>query len=201
MSKQNKKILGITGTIGSGKSTIGKLLENHGCKNIEVDQVGHRFLTDPRIVSQLVTTFGEEIKGSNGEIDRQKLGKIVFSSAESLRKLDSIMHPPMKLETERIIAEEMKKDIRGIVVNAALLFRMKLDSLCDKIVYVTAGSDVRTDRLVKNRGISKESAEIRISAQDPDPGNSEKVIYYNNNGSVEELSRWVESDLLPFFQT
>ncbi|MBF0544299.1 MAG: dephospho-CoA kinase [Candidatus Riflebacteria bacterium] len=189
-------ILGITGPIGSGKSSVGKILEGHGWTNLEVDQIGHQMLLIPRICAQLAEQFGDRILNDSGEIKRHELGRLAFSSPAMLEKLDAIMHPPLRAETRRIISSEKSRGTRGIALNAALLFKIGLDALCDKIVYVNADSGIRLERLVTIRGLPFDSAKGRLTFQDPRPNESPKILFCENNGSPEDLRNWVEAVLV-----
>jgi dephospho-CoA kinase len=149
-------ILGIVGKAGSGKSYVSKILEENFKKSIviDVDRVGHYVLTLLYVKKKLKEIFGEEIFDENGEIDRNKLGENVFNDNFKLEKLNEIVHSEIYKEIEKKLNNYLKKyDI--ISLDAALLFKIGLDKLCDKILLVDASEKERYKRLIKKRNISK----------------------------------------------
>lgn len=189
MAKKN--VWGITGTMGSGKSTLAQFMTEWGAANIEVDQIGHQMLEVPAVVTRLVAAFGPDIRLSEGGVDRKRLGKLAFASPESMATLNAIMHPPMIDEVERRIAIETVKGTPLIALNAALLYRMHLDTFCERIIYVRAAADIRLDRLITIRGVPVDVARARLMAQDPEPPESDQVLFCTNDGSLNDLQRWV----------
>jgi dephospho-CoA kinase len=126
-------IVGISGKYCAGKSTVSELLEDEwGYHQIDVDRLGHRALERRR--DDVLAEFGNELL-TDGTIDRRRLGSIVFSSSEALSRLEAIVHPEMiAMVREEIAAVDPKR----IAVNAAILFKMGLDSLCDLVLWVEA---------------------------------------------------------------
>jgi dephospho-CoA kinase len=162
-----KKVIGVIGAIGAGKSTVAQRLEELGGRLIDGDAVGHRVLREPEIRSRIVERFGEGVVGTNGEIDRKKLGSIVFSDKSLLDELEAIMHPRMK----RIFAEEIadaQSDpiVKLIVFDAAILLEADWGGLMDEILYVDADRRLREER-VKSRGWSPAELARREQAQWP----------------------------------
>ncbi len=186
-------IIGISGQTGAGKSTLAELMVKQGYgRNIEVDNLGHDLLKDKATIQQLTDAFGTEILTDN-QIDRKKLGAKAFASTAATETLNSIMHPNMVKMVERIIEEEKKNGSPSIIVNAALLYKMKLDKLCNKIIYVKADPEIRVKRLVENRGMTEERARERLFSQDQEPENDPRVIIVENNGTPEDLSQAISS--------
>jgi dephospho-CoA kinase len=161
-------VIGITGPAGSGKSTVSKIIKNiYGDKAsiIDVDRLGHEVLTYFFIKEKLKENFGEEIFDDDNNISRSKLGEIVFSNKEKLELLNKIVHPEILKKTEQILKEiSNKNDI--IIVDAALLFKIGLDKLCDKIIYVDAPEELRIKRLSEKRGIPLEKAKNIVKSQE-----------------------------------
>ena len=169
-------ILGISGQTGAGKSTAAKILSSLGYgENLEVDFLGHDLLREPDTIKALTKAFGEDIL-TDHQIDRKKLGAKAFASTEATEKLNSIMHPNMVKMIERIISEEQKNGTKSIIINAALLYKMKLDKLCDKIIYVKANSEIRVKRLMETRGWSEATARERLFSQDQEPSAKDVII-------------------------
>lgn len=185
-------ILGISGQTGAGKSTLAEYLAAKGIgRNVEVDALGHLLLKQQSTISKLTEAFGDDIL-INGQIDRKKLGAKAFVSSEATEKLNSIMHPAMVLMAKEIIAEEEAKGASGIIINAALLYKMKLDKLCNRIIYVEADPEIRVRRLVESRGFTEENARARLFSQDQRPDDS-RVIIIENNGTADELKAKLDS--------
>lgn len=126
-------ILGITGKYCSGKNHISSILEKKGYHIIDVDKLGHSALKQEE--ERVISRFGREILTEGGQIDRKKLGSIVFSDPEALRDLEALIHPVM-VEAARVEAEQLRSS--GVVINAAILFKMQLHRLCDLVIWVEA---------------------------------------------------------------
>lgn len=136
-------VLGVAGKCCSGKDLVTGWLVDHGWRVVDVDAIGHRALAARH--TELVAAFGMTILSSSGSIDRKKLGAIVFGDHEQLRRLEKIVHPWMRErvreETESFrgaVVRGEERQPRGLVINAALLFHMSLDSYCDRVVFVEA---------------------------------------------------------------
>lgn len=158
--RQNKiKVLGITGGIGTGKSTvldyIGKM---YHARVIQADQVAHLLMEPGQICYyKIVESFGSGILRGDQKIDREKMAKAVFSDKEKLKRLNQIVHPAVK---EYIIAEIERERESGtvpfIVLEAALLIEDHYENICDEFWYVYADEDVRKQRLMQYRGYTAE---------------------------------------------
>lgn len=182
-------VIGISGQTGAGKSTAAEILSKNGYgENLEVDKVGHVLLKDSKTKQKLAKAFGNDIIDENGEVNRKSLGKKAFTTQENTEKLNSIMHPAMVDMVKEHIMEKESQGEKYIIINAALLFKMKLDLLCDKIFYISAKPETRLKRLVENRGMTEEAAKARLNSQDkmPDCSNN-KIAIIDNNGSEKEL--------------
>lgn len=127
-------VVGVAGKYCSGKSTVAEILEESGFIHIDVDKLGHGALA--RRKDTIVERFGNEIlTPETGDIDRRRLGRLVFSDVDRLRALEEIVHPEMRRMTNETIEANPRRDI---VINAAILFPMGLDELCDGVFWVTA---------------------------------------------------------------
>jgi len=159
-------VIGLTGSIGTGKSEASRELEALGASLISADQVGHEAYTpNTDAWEQVVAAFGEEILQEDGEIDRRKLGAIVFSDAGQLAKLNQIMHPRMaRMVADKI--EVLRSQGTGVVVvEAALLFEAGWDSLVEEVWVTDSPEQAVIERLRKRNGLSEEEARKRISSQ------------------------------------
>ena len=181
-------IIGISGQTGAGKSTFANLLSQRGLgENLEVDAVGHELLAVPQVRQSLVKAFGDDILDTEGNVCRRSLGRRAFVNSDAIHTLNGIMHPAMKKMVAARIDTARKSGRQAIIVNAALLFSMDLDSLCNRLIYVQADPEVRLKRLVNYRNWTEESARERLFAQDELPA-GRKVILVNNDGDESELA-------------
>ncbi len=183
-------IIGLTGGIACGKTTVARLFQNFGADVIDADLVGHRLLReDPFVKKKLVATFGASILDDKDEIDRSKLGRTVFDSPDQLRALSEIVHPPI---IERIKADIAKKSSSAksiIVIDAALLIELDLTYMVDFVVLVYADANTQMQRLMK-RGLSYDDAHRRIKSQMPSHEKTrfaDFIIY--NNGSLSNTAK------------
>ena len=151
--------IGLTGGIGSGKSAVAALLQQLGASIIDADRLGHEAYTpNSEAWRQVVAAFGEDILTTEGEIDRRKLGAIVFADPDQLARLNGIMHPLMATMVEQRKAQ-LKADGESVaVVEAAVLFEAGWDSLVDEVWTTNAPADAVVDRLRQRNGLSEEEA-------------------------------------------
>lgn len=161
-------VIGLTGGILSGKSTVSGMLAERGAVIIDADKVGHQaYQPHTDVWQELVDTFGEWILKDNGEIDRRRLGEIVFHDPSALILLNKIVHPRMR----EMIEEELKRlrasNASVVVVEAAVLIEAKWTDLVDQIWVTTAPKEKVIDRLQNRVGLSEEQAQARIAAQLP----------------------------------
>ncbi len=159
-------VIGLTGGIGSGKSTVARMLERRGAKLLSADAVGHEVYEPGRPAWQeIVDAFGREVVGADGKIDRKKLGPIVFSDPEQLRRLNAVTHPRMKELMREKLEGERVSGARIAVLEAALLFDAGWDDLTDEVWVTVAPPEVAAARTAERSGISVEEALSRIRAQ------------------------------------
>ena len=181
-------IIGISGRIGAGKSLLANHLALKGGINLEVDEIGHKLLANESIKDKLVKAFGQNII-LNNEISRRALGALAFSDKNNIAILNSIMHPAMTEAVKQAIKENNIANKPFILINAALLFSMKLDKLCDRIIYVDSSPETRLGRLIKFRNMQKTKATDRLFSQDPIPTNYSNINVIMNNGSIEDFKK------------
>jgi len=159
-------VIGLTGGIGSGKSTVAQMLQQRGAKLLSADVVGHEvYEPDRPAYQEIVDAFGRDIVGADGRIDRKVLGPIVFSDPEQLRRLNAITHPRMKELMREKLAAERAGGARIAVLEAALLFDAGWDDLADEVWVTVAPPEVAAKRTAERSGISVEEALSRIRAQ------------------------------------
>jgi dephospho-CoA kinase len=160
-------IVGLTGGIGTGKSTAADALARHGVHVIDTDAIA-RFLTDcdPAIRDRIRAGFGSEVFHPNGGLDRERLGESVFTDAVARAKLEQILHPPI-LDWVRLNCAAARAHSRHLVVVVPLLFELDMRSWFDQTWMVTCMPAIQLERLQTHRGYSQEEAERRIAAQWP----------------------------------
>ncbi|MDR2735144.1 MAG: dephospho-CoA kinase [Spirochaetota bacterium] len=177
-------VLGITGGMAGGKSEAASRLRRHfGMDEIDVDRVGHGIL--PAMRGALLSAFGDAILDAEGQVSRPALARIVFASDEALARLEAILHPPMRDEVARILAAIPNN---CVVVNAALLYRMRLDALCGTVVYIDAPREICIARALAKGGRTREDIEKMLSRQeDINTGRSYADVVIGNAASLADF--------------
>jgi dephospho-CoA kinase len=184
-----KYVIGLTGNIATGKSVVRRMLEQLGAYTIDADMLAHRAIAKGAPGYQaVVDTFGRWILDANGEINRERLGRVVFSDPEALKKLEAIVHP-LVFQAIDVMVRRASQPI--VVIEAIKLLETELRFACDAIWVIHAPTDVQLERLMQKRQMSREEALQRIRAQSPQ---QEKIaqahVAIENRGSYEEL--WKE---------
>ena len=193
-------IVGVTGGIASGKSTVSRLLAEKGAFIINLDEIGHELLKrGSPVMDELLEAFGPDILDTSGDVSRNKLGAIVFADNAARERLNAIMHPPIlqrsQSEAHRLAAEDSNC---VVVIDVPLLIEGGRQHLVDVIVVVTTSPENQLQRLLErsieeSRPLSVKEAQARIGAQIP---LSEKVKFahfvIDNNGALDELSHQVD---------
>jgi len=200
------KVIGLTGGIGSGKSTVSQFLAELGAVILNADEVGHEvFKPDTEIWRQVVAAFGRQILTPNGNIDRKKLGNIVFGNPESLSRLNQIMHPRMYALVKVQLEEYRRQGTRVVVLEAPLLLEAGWTPLVDEVWVTTAPEATVLKRLEERTGLSQAESLVRIRSQ---LSSAERVrqadVVINTDcdldelkSKVKELGQRLELDTLP----
>lgn len=192
-----KYVIGLTGNIATGKSVVRKMLEHLGAYGIDADALAHRALARGAPGYQpVVNTFGKWILDPGGQIDRAKLGRIVFTDSGALARLESILHPLVGKAVDLLVRRSRHK---VVVVEAIKLLESGLGDACDSIWVTVARQEVQLARLVAKRGLDEAAALERIRAQPPqqDKVAAAQIIIYNE-GTYEHaweqvLAAWKET--------
>ena len=188
-------VIGLTGGIGTGKSEVTRLLQALGAIVINADRVGHEaYNPGSESWQQVVEAFGEDVLQPDGEIDRRKLGAIVFSDPEQLARLNQIMHPRMA----RIVAEDLEElraqGTQVVVVEAALLYEAGWDSLVDEVWATDSPVEAVIQRLQARNGMSPEEVLKRIDSQmDRSERLDRAQVVVDNSGDVAALEETVNN--------
>ena len=191
-------IVGLTGGIGTGKSTVSRKLRERGYPVIDLDVISREVIEYPEVIDELVRNFGNEIlenqNNTSGKksISRNKLRQTVFKEEKKVSVLNSIMHPPIVEEMRRQI-EELRKSYKTVFVEVQLLFEAKLEKEFDIIVLVYADKKTQLERVLKRDGRKEEEVQQIINAQ-MDMTEKRRLSNYiiENNGDSEMLDLEIE---------
>lgn len=164
---KHTKVIGLTGGVGSGKSTIGKLMvEKFGVTLVVSDEVGHLCMEiGEDAYEKILENFGEDILDENRKIDRKKLSSLVFGNEEKLKILNNIIHPAVRQYVENKINEMKEKEEPYLVLESAILLQAGFGDLCDEIWYVQVSEQTRRERLRLSRGYSDEKIDSILKNQ------------------------------------
>jgi dephospho-CoA kinase len=184
-----KYVIGLTGNIATGKSVVRKMLEHLGAYTIDADALSHRAISKGAPGYQaVIEAFGNWILDTGGQIDRSKLGGLVFRDPKALENLESIVHP-LVTEAISLLMKRAKQEI--IVVEAIKLLESELRPMCNSIWVTYAPEKIQIDRLMRKRKINREAALDRIHAQGAQDEKIERAnVVIHNTGSYEDL--WVQ---------
>ncbi len=188
--------IGLTGGIGTGKSTVASILAELGAHIIDADRVGHEvYQPNTPGWQQVVDAFGSGIVGTDGKIDRRQLGQVVFSDPNALARLNAIVHPLIRDSVrERIDARHSAGLREPIVVEAAILFEAKWYEIVDVVWVVIAPRDEVSRRIATERRLSIADIEARIAAQMSDSARRQLAdVVIENTGPPADLRRQVEA--------
>jgi len=190
MPYRNKFLLGLTGNIACGKSTVLRQLHELGAFVIDADALIHDILRkDGLAYPQVVSEFGTRILRDDGEIDRRALGDIVFSDPERLKRIEEIEHPIVR----RVIDEQISEAPGPVVVlDAIKLIESGWADKCNAVWVVTCRRDQQVERLVSTRGYSEQEAEMRIGAQSPQEAKvARATTVIDNSGTLAQTREQV----------
>jgi len=176
-----KKLIGLTGRTGSGKSNAAKIFEELGVFCVDCDKVAHEVLLNSDVKEALVDAFSGVILDENGNIDRKALGSIVFADSEKLHTLNSIVHGAI-LERCFSLCENSGSDI--CLIDGSELESSGADKMCDVMVVIKADDDVRLRRIMTRDGIDREAALKRMNSQ---KDYSKEAVIIENNGDESSL--------------
>lgn len=195
-------ILGLTGGIASGKSTVSAYLAQNGALIIDADLIARQVVAKKSSgLKQIVAKFGEEILTASGELDRKKLGKLVFSNKNLLKALTDITGPLIRAEILREIQAAKKAQVKLVVLDIPLLFETGYQTLCDKVMVVTIPSKLQLERVMKRDNLSAAEARKRIANQLPASKRNELAdVLIDNSKSVAEtyqqVLKWLKIEAL-----
>lgn len=188
-------VVGLTGGICSGKSTVAAMFARLGAAVIDADRVAHE-LQEPGqpLYEAIVSAFGREVVGEDGRIDRRKLGAMVFADPKARARLEDILHPAIVEECERRIQEAGTSGAAVCLLDAALLIESGRQARFDMVILVEASEAVQIDRLMARMGLSRDEALQRIRLQMPrEEKRRHASLVIENGGPLEETERQVKA--------
>lgn len=182
------KIIGICGSSGAGKSTVCSYFEQFGFAILDCDAIYHELVNAPSdCLTELGKNFGEDLI-EGGRLDRNKLGQIVFSDKNKLRKLNEISHRHVKLQLEKEIKRLKASDVEAAIIDAPMLFEAELDKRCDLVIAVISDEASQLSRICERDGIGREKALKRLSNQiSADELIKKANIIIENKGDLSDL--------------
>jgi dephospho-CoA kinase len=188
------RVIGLTGGIGSGKSTVSQYLSELGATIVDADKIGHEiYQPNTAVWQQLIETFGKQILTPDNTVDRKKLGEIVFGNPELLKKLDNLVLPAMFQIAKKKIESACKQGVRVVILDAPTLFEAKWDSLVEEVWVVVADEAIVIKRAMARTSLPEAQIRSRINAQ---MSNDQKIkrsnVVIHNNGSIKELREKVK---------
>jgi dephospho-CoA kinase len=182
--------IGLTGGIGSGKTTVTKILAELGAPIIDADKVGHAiYAPGGPAYDDMIAAFGNGILADDRTIDRSKLGPIVFTDPAALKRLNSIVHPKMYARMREMIdAMRAAGEARPIVIEAAILIEANWLPLFNEVWLIVASKERVIDRVERDRGLARVQVEARIKAQlSDDERRKHAAIMITNDGTIDDL--------------
>jgi dephospho-CoA kinase len=186
-------VLGLLGGIGSGKSSVARELAKQGGWLINADELGHEALRQPDLKKQVIARFGPGIADPRGEIERKKLGSIVFADVHELRALEAIVFPFIGLRIrEEVEAARQRADVRFITLDAAVMLEAGWHDACDRLIFVDAPAPLRLGRVKHKRGWSAADLQAREQLQMPLEEKRRRAdAVVDNSGTPETLAAQV----------
>lgn len=190
------KVIGLTGGIGSGKSTVARYLTGLGAVVINLDKVGHEVLkSGSQAFKKVVSEFGKDILDAVGEIDRARLGNLVFKNRKALARLNQIVHPAIDNIVNQRIEEYRQKGVKVVVLEAAAMLEAGRAAQADEIWVTIAPEATVLNRLSERSGYSEGESRARIRSQLP---NEERIkhadVVIDTDCSLDELKARVERE-------
>ena len=191
-------IIGLTGSIASGKSTVSTMLKRKGFPIVDADEIARQVveLGSP-VLQEISRVFGESVLQADGSLNREKLGEIIFNDEEMRQKLNSIIHPAIRQEMLKQKDEWLAGGANTVIMDIPLLFESKLQSFVDTIIVVSVTPEIQKERLIARNVLSEEEADRRIQSQLPvkEKEKAADAVLFNN-GTVEETEKQLDSLLL-----
>jgi dephospho-CoA kinase len=187
-------LVGLTGNIGSGKSTVAQMLSERGATIIDADVLARRAVElGTSAYDKIVRRWGQDILAPDGHLDRAALRRVVFADQDQLEELNQIVHPEVERLRIRLVDQARKRGDRIVVCDVPLLFERHMTDRFDRIILVDAHRAMRLERLVKDRGLRETEAMDMIAAQMPAELKRARADFViDNDGTLTQLERRVQ---------
>jgi dephospho-CoA kinase len=192
------EIIGLTGGIASGKSTVATMIKELGLPVIDADQAARAVVEKGEdAYLKIVAAFGKSILHEDGTINREKLGVVIFNNKNERKKLNDIVHPAVRKHMNKEKHEYIELGESTVVMDIPLLFESNLTDMFDKILLVYVDEEIQVNRLMKRNDLNEIDAKARISSQMPlfDKKKLADAVV-NNNGTIEETKKQLHDILL-----
>ena len=192
------KIVGLTGGISSGKSTVSSYLKQLKIPVIDADEVARKVVEpNSQGAREIRKTFGSDVFEEDGSLNRQKLGALIFSNTENRQKLDDLLQPLIKIMILDEIEEYRQKGETMIVLDLPLLFEKQYEELCEEIIVVYVPRELQLERLMKRNQYTKQEALSRIDSQlSIEEKRKRATVLLDNQGTIQQLYQQVEQWLV-----
>lgn len=184
------KIIGLTGGIGSGKSTVASFFSELGVPVYIADNQAKEIMDKPEVIQEIQSVFEDNILNGDRKLNRKKIASIVFNNPKQLDKLNAIVHPKVKEDFKQWL--QINKDHKFIIKEVAIIFETQSEKEYDKIILVTAPKKVRISRVMKRDGLSEEKVLERIQNQLPDIDKIPKSDFVINNTNFNKTLKEVK---------
>ena len=186
-------LVGLTGNIGSGKSTVAQMLSERGATIIDADVLARRAVElGTTAYDNIVKRWGQAVLAPDGHLDRAALRRVVFADHDQLEELNQIVHPEVERLRARLVDQARKRGDRIVVCDIPLLFERHMTDRVDRIILVDAHRALRLERLVKDRGLRETEAMEMIAAQMPAELKRARADFViDNDGTLTQLERRV----------
>lgn len=200
MNPSKPPVIGLAGGVGSGKTTVAKVLAELGCLVVDSDAAGRAALRDPHIKNSLREWWGDQIIDVAGEVDRSKVAHIVFNDPAQRKRLEGLTHPWIEAR-RREQFDHAPPETPALVIDAPLLFEAGLDEQCDAVIFVEAPAEARRQRVQANRGWDAAEWAKREESQMPLDEKRRRADYVvANTGRAVDLKPQVERLLRQILQ-
>ncbi|WP_318245213.1 dephospho-CoA kinase [Solibacillus faecavium] len=190
-------IIGLTGSIASGKSTVAKMIQSYNLPIVDADQVARQVVEpgSPTLL-KIAEVFGQDVISEDGTMDRAKVGNLIFHDESKRQQLNAIIHPAIREEMIRQRDEFISYGEKNVFMDIPLLFESKLEHFVERIIVVSVREDVQLERLMERNGLTEEEAKARIATQIPvkDKEALADIVIYNN-GSLEDTALQLQNVL------
>ena len=183
-------VVGLTGNIGCGKSSLSDIFRAEGIKIIDADIIARQIYEDEKLLSKVYETFGNDIKNEDGSLNRKALGRIVFSDDEKLIQLNKLTHPVIRQKVSDEIEEYKSQNEEIVILDAALLVESDYLNFIDKLLVVTCKESIQIERIIARDNCSIEEALGRIKSQMSQENKVKYADYViDNSATLSELRK------------